>query len=175
MSTPGRPSGYRPEYAELARNYCQLGATNAQLSGFFKVAQRTIDNWIVNFPEFGAAVRGARVMADERMWRAVYERGIGYNYVVERTVLHQGEEKTLTRTVHCPADMRAAMIWFRNRSKWVAMFGLASNEVPDAPGDPDDPGEDVADDKMDTVPIPYPGFCPQEVSGEGGTPIGSGV
>src|SRR5260221_38172 len=112
MNTLGRPTGYRPEYAELAGNYCRLGATNAQLSGFFKVAPRTIDNWIANFPEFATAVRGARAFADEKMWAAVFKRGIGYNVRLARTVLYKGEERTLTREVHCRADLRAAMIWF---------------------------------------------------------------
>jgi hypothetical protein len=28
MATPGQPTSYKPEYNELAHNYCLLGATN---------------------------------------------------------------------------------------------------------------------------------------------------
>ncbi len=40
-----RPTDYKPEYAELARNYCLLGATEEELGGFFGVSDRTIRNW----------------------------------------------------------------------------------------------------------------------------------
>src|ERR1700730_3561900 len=35
MATPGQPTSYKPEYIELAHNYCLLGATNEVLAGFF--------------------------------------------------------------------------------------------------------------------------------------------
>jgi hypothetical protein len=37
MPTPGQPTSYKPEYCELAHNYCLLGATNEALGGFFGV------------------------------------------------------------------------------------------------------------------------------------------
>ena len=52
MTTAGRPTAYRPEFCELAHNYCLLGATNPELAGFFDVAPRTIDNWIASHPAF---------------------------------------------------------------------------------------------------------------------------
>jgi hypothetical protein len=52
MSNLGRPTAYKPEYCELAHNYCLLGATNEVLAGFFDVASRTIDNWIATHPDF---------------------------------------------------------------------------------------------------------------------------
>jgi hypothetical protein len=52
MTGAGRPTLYRRELCELARNYCLLGATNADLAGFFDVTTRTIDNWIAAHPEF---------------------------------------------------------------------------------------------------------------------------
>ena len=50
MATPGQPTLYKPEYNELAHNYCLLGATNEVLAGFFGVAPRTVDNWIATHP-----------------------------------------------------------------------------------------------------------------------------
>src|ERR1700682_545966 len=41
MPTPGQPTLYKPEYCELAHNYCLLGATNEVLAGFFGVICRT--------------------------------------------------------------------------------------------------------------------------------------
>ena len=52
MPTPGQPTLYKPEYCELAHNYCLLGATNEVLAGFFGVTRRTIQNWIATHPDF---------------------------------------------------------------------------------------------------------------------------
>ena len=115
MNAIGRPTSYRPEFCELAFNYCLLGATNAELAGFFEVAPRTIDNWIARIPEFTAAVLEGRAMADSRVARGLYQRAVGYDSKVQRTVLWRGEERTLTKTVHHPPDIRACIFWLRNR------------------------------------------------------------
>src|SRR5215218_5836476 len=95
MTTAGRPTAYRREFCEVAHNYCLLGATNAELAAFFDVAPRTIDNWIASQPAFAEAVRAGRVVADARVARCLYDRAVGYDRTVERTVLHQGKERTL--------------------------------------------------------------------------------
>ncbi|WP_300485812.1 hypothetical protein [Methylobacter sp.] len=41
----GRPTAYKPEYAEQAYNYSLLGATDKQLAEFFRVSVRTINAW----------------------------------------------------------------------------------------------------------------------------------
>ncbi|SDY78195.1 hypothetical protein [Nitrosomonas sp. Nm33] len=38
----GRPTSYRPEYAEQAYKLCLLGATDKQLAEFFNVVESTI-------------------------------------------------------------------------------------------------------------------------------------
>ena len=67
MSNLGRPTAYKPEYCELAHNYCLLGATNELLRDFFGVARRTIQNWIATRPDFAAAVYWGRAVADARV------------------------------------------------------------------------------------------------------------
>lgn len=115
MNDPGRPTLYRPDYCELARNYCLLGATNEDLASFFDVTTRTIDNWIAAQPAFAMAVREGKAIADARVACCLYERAVGFERKVERTVLHQGREHTLSDTVHHPPDTRACIFWLRNR------------------------------------------------------------
>ena len=79
------------------------------------MAPRTIDNWIANIPEFAKAVREGRAVADARVARSLYERAVGYEHTVEQTVLHRGEERKLTNTVHYPPDTGACIFWLRNR------------------------------------------------------------
>ena len=115
MATPGQPSSYKPEYIELAHNYCLLGATNEVLGDFFGVTSRTIDNWIATHPDFADAVYKGRAVADAVVVRALFERAKGFSHQVTRTTLYQGEQHTITNTVSYPPDTQACMFWLRNR------------------------------------------------------------
>lgn len=115
MNERGRPTLYRPEFCEVARNYCLLGATNEDLGDCFGVTSRTIDNWIAVHPEFATAVREAKALADARVARCLYQRAVGYEHKVERTVWHLGKERTIDDTLYFPPDVRACIFWLRNR------------------------------------------------------------
>lgn len=117
MPTAGQPTLYKPAYCTQAHNYCLLGATNEDLATFFEVTRRTIDNWIAAHPDFATAVRSGRVAADMRVARCLFERAVGREQKVERTVLHQGSEWVLKNTVNHPPDTRACMFWLRNRQR----------------------------------------------------------
>ena len=115
MGHPGRPTLYRRDHCELARNYCRLGATNDDLAAFFEVTTRTIDNWIAAHPEFATAVRNARAVADARVARCLYDRAVGYEYTVERTVWHLGKARPVSERMYLPPDPRACIFWLRHR------------------------------------------------------------
>ena len=132
MSDPGRPTLYRPDYCELARNYCLLGATNEDLGSFFDVTSRTIDNWIAAHPEFATAVREARAVADARVAGCLYQRAVGHEHKVERTVWHLGKERTVDDTLYYPPDVRACIFWLRNRQP---RLWNAKTIAPDATSD----------------------------------------
>jgi len=117
MVTHGRPALYIPAYDEQAYNHCLLGGTNAGLAELLGVGPRTIDRWIADIPSFAKAVREGRAVADGRVARSLYERAIGCRRTMERTVLHEGEEKTLTSTVQLPPDTQACIFWLRNRCR----------------------------------------------------------
>jgi hypothetical protein len=117
MPTHGQPTLYKPEYCELAHNYCLLGATNEVLAGFFNVAPRTVDNWIATRPDFADAVHRGRAAADAVIVRALFERAKGFSHEVTRTTLYQGEERTITNTVSHPPDTQACMFWLCNRQR----------------------------------------------------------
>jgi hypothetical protein len=113
----GRPSLYKPEYAELAHNYCLLGATNEELAGFFDVAPRTVDNWLSEHADFATAVRNGRAAADASIARKLYRRADGYDYVAEKVFFYRGEAKTVDHRVHVPPDVGACIFWLRNRRR----------------------------------------------------------
>jgi hypothetical protein len=119
----GRPTDYRPEYAEQARKLCQLGATDAELAQFFEVNHSTIFEWRAAHPEFSDALKIGKSFADERMKRSLYQRGIGYDYqsvkIVEEGVIGDKDGKlTLvkrtTSTEHVAGDVGAQKLWLTN-------------------------------------------------------------
>ena len=133
MPTPGQPTLYKPEYCELAHNYCLLGATNEALGGFFGVTRRTIDNWIATHPAFAHAIEQGRAVADAEIARSLFSRAKGFSHKVTRTTLYQGEERTITNTVAYPPDTPACMFWLRNRQR--QLWNLKAEA---APGPEDD-------------------------------------
>jgi hypothetical protein len=115
MTITGRPTGYRPEHCNLAREHCLLGATNDELAEVFDVSPRTIDNWIAIHSDFAAAVREGRKRADAKVAASLYARAVGFEHKVERLFLYQGEPKSFSVTVSYPPDTQACMFWLRNR------------------------------------------------------------
>jgi hypothetical protein len=87
------PSLYKPEYAELARNYCLLGATDAQLAQFFNTSDRTIRTWKDKHADFAAALAHGKQMADAKVAGALYDNALGGNVV-------------------------AQIFWMKNRQNW---------------------------------------------------------
>src|SRR5215468_2071740 len=77
MNERGRPSTYKPEYAELARKFCMLGATNDDLATCFEVAGGTIDYWIKTQPDFAESVQRGRDLADVGVVEKLYSRAMG--------------------------------------------------------------------------------------------------
>jgi hypothetical protein len=71
-------------------------------------------------PEFAAALREARDLADARVARSLFARAVGYSHKVDRTVLHRGEALTISNIVHYPPDTQACIFWLRNlrRRTW---------------------------------------------------------
>ncbi|MEM5294232.1 terminase [Burkholderia sp. JPY481] len=94
----GRPSAYKPEFAELARNYCLLGATDVDLAGFFHVTDRTIRQWKKQQPDFLAAMESGKTMADAMVARSLYNKATNNGTMQD-------------------ADTTACIFWLKNRQK----------------------------------------------------------
>jgi uncharacterized protein YjcR len=64
----GRPSKYKPEYAETARKlYAQCGYTDLQLAKWFEVNVDTIYHWKLRHPEFAEALKVGKAEQEIRM------------------------------------------------------------------------------------------------------------
>lgn len=113
--TNGRPSLYKPEYAELAHNYCLLGATNPRLAELFGVSVTTIEAWLRTHKDFSSAVMEGRDAADANVARSLYHRALGYTHPEEKIFNNAGEVIRVETVKHYPPDTNAANLWLMNR------------------------------------------------------------
>lgn len=114
----GRPSKYRPEYDELARNYCLLGATDEQLAQFFEVAPRTIETWKTAHPTFLQALKDGKDLADAQVAMSLYRRATGYSHKAVKIFGNaQGESNIVEYVEHYPPDTTACIFWLKNRQR----------------------------------------------------------
>lgn len=115
MAARGRPSSYKPEYADQARKLCELGATDYELAQFFDVDTATIYRWRNTKEDFCEAVTCGKDKADERVARSLFNRAVGYTFESEKVFNNRGEIVRAKTTEHVPPDPAAAMNWLKNR------------------------------------------------------------
>ena len=107
MPTPGQPTLYKPDYCELAHNYCLLGATNEVLGDFFGVTRRTIWNWIATHLDFADAVYRGRAVVDAAVVRWLKKAGARAETTREEVRRH-----ALGKTVNAgQADLVFGRLW----------------------------------------------------------------
>lgn len=111
----GRPTSYKPEFAEQATKLCQLGATDADLADFFKVNTTTIWRWRSAHEEFCNALKQGKETADSLVERSLYQRAMGYSFDTEKIFQFQGEVIRAPVREHVPPDTTAAIFWLKNR------------------------------------------------------------
>lgn len=116
----GRPTKYKPEYAELAFKYCLLGATDGELAKYFEVDERTINRWKEDYPEFCQSLKEGKEEADAKVANSLFKRATGYEQETVKVFQFQGDPVVVPFTEHVAPDTGAAMAWLKNRqpSKW---------------------------------------------------------
>ena len=111
----GRPTDYKPEFCEQASRGCMLGSTNEALGTLLGVKVTTIKRWMQIYPDFKAAIKKGREIADQDVAISLYKRAVGYSHPDVHISNYLGEV-TITKIVkHYPPDTAAAFIWLKNR------------------------------------------------------------
>ena len=113
---PGRPTEYRPEFVEQAKELCANGATNYDLADEFGVSVQTVRAWRAKDPDFLAAIKVNKDLADELVERSLYERATGYSHNAVKIFLGKdGKIVEAQFTEHVPPDPTAMIFWLKNR------------------------------------------------------------
>lgn len=118
----GRPSLYKPEYAEQAAKLCKLGATDVDLADFFGVSTRTVERWKTSKEDFCRAITMAKDEADDAVERSLYHRARGYEQEAVKIFMPAGAAKPVYAKYRekVAPDTGAAIFWLKNRrrDKW---------------------------------------------------------
>lgn len=111
----GRPSLYRPEYADQARAYANLGATDAEIADLLEIDYATFRRWTVAHADLCAALKVGKEASDERVAKSLYMKAMGYEHDVEKVVVIDGVPTTITVRERIPPSDTAAIFWLKNR------------------------------------------------------------
>jgi hypothetical protein len=113
----GRPTKYRPEYAEQCYKLCLLGATDPDLADFFDVALSTVAEWVNAQPAFSDARKNGKEVADANVADRLYQRAMGYTHPEEKIFQYEGDAVRVETTRHYPPETAAAIYWLNNRQR----------------------------------------------------------
>lgn len=109
----GRPTDYKPEYDELAFNYCKLGAQDKELAEFFKVTETTINNWKNEHPKFFESIKKGKDIYDtEEVEVSLKKRAKGYTRTVQK-VTKDGDIIEIDEEL--PPDPTSMIFFLKNR------------------------------------------------------------
>lgn len=69
----GRPTDYLPEYAQTVKGLCLLGLKDKQIADCFGIAESTLNEWKLKYPEFKESMFEGKIVADANVAITLYE------------------------------------------------------------------------------------------------------
>lgn len=120
LDSLGRPSTYRPEYAEAARILCEAGATNQQIADELDISITTFYHWRNVHPDFAEKIKLGKIPADNAIERTAYELAHGYWMEIQKAIKltdNLGNERVEVVTLKewVPPDPKMVQWWLQNR------------------------------------------------------------
>ena len=117
----GRPTKYKPEYAEQAYKLAQEGFTDKKIADFFKVQERTVNNWKTDYPGFFQSLkRGKDEFDSDVIEKSLAHRASGYSHPDVHISNYQGKITVTPIIKHYPPDPASMIFWLKNRrsNRW---------------------------------------------------------
>jgi hypothetical protein len=96
----GRPTAFKPEFADQAAKLCRLGAIDADLADFFDVSAVTINAWKKAHPEFLKSIKASKAIADREISEKLIERASGSTWIEQKEVKLKTVEYENGKKVH---------------------------------------------------------------------------
>lgn len=111
---------HRAEIIAEAKELGLSGATDFQAAQTLGVDVVTIHRWKVRDPEFAAALRVGKDIADGLIEATLYHKARGYSFRSEKIFNNDGVITRAETVEHVPPDTTAMIFWLKNRQreKW---------------------------------------------------------
>lgn len=111
----GRPTAYKSEFDEQVYKLALLGATDKEITDFFDVTERTINNWKQNQLSFFQSLKEGKMSADAKVAQALYSRATGYSHEDTHIAVVDGEIVQTSYIKNYPPCAASAIFWLKNR------------------------------------------------------------
>jgi hypothetical protein len=118
----GRPSTYRPEYADQAHNLALLGLTEDTIAATLEITTKCLNAWKYMHPAFGEALKRGKQPADGEVVRSLYERATGYRWTEQQAFkVKRGKDIEEIQVIEVerrvPPETVAGIFWLKNRQR----------------------------------------------------------
>ena len=117
----GRPTLYDPnKHPQEAEYYASEGLINQEIAQSLGIGTTTMREWRDKYPEFEAAIKRGKKVADDKVEKSLYKRAIG-QYVEEVKTTSDGDKTIkIEKTQKYISDTTAMIFWLKNRcpDKW---------------------------------------------------------
>lgn len=124
----GRPTSYKPEFAEQAYKLCLLGATDQDLANFFEVCEKTINTWKKEYTKFIQSLKKGKAESDLEVVKSLRSRAVGYSCPDTKFATFEGKITDQKEYIkHYPPDPVSGIFWLKNRNpeKWRDKIDVA--------------------------------------------------
>lgn len=111
----GRPTEYKPVYADQLRKLCLLGAIDKEIADFFNISVTTLNTWKKKYPKFLLSAERGKIIADAEVANKLYQRVVGYDYQEFSEVVSDDKRTITEHDKHMAPDIRAIQFWLKNR------------------------------------------------------------
>jgi len=126
----GRPTAFKPEFCEDIDKLCMLGATDEMLAVWFKVDERTLNNWKQKYPDFFQSIKDAKLKHDTGVAKSLRDSAMGARWIEETAIkvkeVFYNKDGKKTKEVErvevvplqksAPPHPKSVEVWLRNRS-----------------------------------------------------------
>lgn len=106
-----------PRKIEEIRILIEAGHTDNFVAKFLNVSPYSFKAWVKRFPDFEAAVKKWKDVADENVVKALYDKAIGYALPETKVFCYEGKIIEHEIVKHIVPDFSSQSLWLRNRKR----------------------------------------------------------
>lgn len=112
---PGRPPKYKSSNVEIARKLCEAGAIDVEIARHFQVSVSTLSTWKLKYPEFLAAIRVSKEVANTNVEDSLYRMAMGYTRTEVEHKVVAGKLVTIEVERYYPPNPTSQIFFLKNR------------------------------------------------------------